>query len=127
MARDGVEVKIVETGEIFNSIKACADYLGVSPSAVSRVVFGQQGRKTCRGYHIVITSDTPMPEKDISNDEIKRGRPGTRVKVVETGVEYDSISDCAKAINGSAGTIHDILHNKRSRSSHQGLHFEAID
>ena len=54
--RDGVEIKIVETGQIFNSIKACADYLGVSPSAVSRVVSGDS--ITCRGCHIVPANGT---------------------------------------------------------------------
>ena len=121
--RDGVEIKIVETGQIFNSIKACADYLGVSPSAVSRVVSGDS--ITCRGCHIVPANGTApiyyVPETE------NRGRPGTRVRVVETKKEYDSILDCAKDIRGSAGTIHDILHNKRSRTTHKGLHFEMVD
>ena len=36
--RNGIPVKILETGEEFNSIKACADAIGGNASCVSRVV-----------------------------------------------------------------------------------------
>lgn len=35
--RNGIPVKILETGEEFNSIKACADAIGGNASCVSRV------------------------------------------------------------------------------------------
>ena len=38
--RNGIPVKILETGEEFNSIKACADAIGGNASCVSRVVNG---------------------------------------------------------------------------------------
>lgn len=123
--RNGVGVKIVETGKIFNSVKACADYIGVNPSLVSQVLNDNYNKSTCKGYHI-IPADRESEEIDISRMN-RRGRPGMRVKVVETGKEYNSLSDCAKDINGSVGTIHDILNNKRSRSTHKGFHFEMVD
>jgi hypothetical protein len=42
-------IKIVETGEIFKSVRECARYLGVSHSNISLCLNGFQ--KTCRGYH----------------------------------------------------------------------------
>ena len=51
--RKGVAVTIVETGEKFNSIKACADYIGGNPAYISRVVNREPGFNTCKGYHIV--------------------------------------------------------------------------
>ena len=47
--RNGVPVKILETGEEFNSIKACADAIGGNASCVSRVVNGSKGYCTCHG------------------------------------------------------------------------------
>ena len=121
----GIKVKIVETGEIFDSVKSCADYISASPSSVSKVVLGNNRYHTCHGYHIV-PADRLISDVDIHRKEY-RGRPGIKVRVVETGKEYNSIADCAKAINGSPGTIHDILHNNRNRSTHKGLHFECIN
>ena len=36
--RNGIPVKVLETGEEFNSIKACADAIGGNASCVSRVL-----------------------------------------------------------------------------------------
>ena len=121
----GIKVKIVETGEIFDSVKSCADYISASPSSVSKVVLGNNRYHTCHGYHIV-PADRLISDVDIHRKEY-RGRPGIKVRVVETGKEYNSIADCAKAINGSPGTIHDILHNNNNRHSYKGLHFKFAD
>lgn len=43
-------VRLVETGEVFESIHACAEELGVSHSSVMRCANNQTGR--CRGYNI---------------------------------------------------------------------------
>lgn len=49
-------ILIVETGEIFETAKDCANYLGLSPSAISLCLSGQN--KTCKGYHLrLITVD----------------------------------------------------------------------
>ncbi len=122
--RDGIRIKILETGEEFNSITSCANYLGVNPSWLSKV---SRGKKlyTCHGYHI-IRIDDEEPDYDINKKEY-RGRQGKKVEIVETGEKFNSISECAKYINGSAGTIHDILYNKRKRFTHKGLHFKTLD
>ena len=122
--REGVRIRIVETGEEFNSIQACANRLNANASQVRRVVRRERGLKTCHGYHIVLA------DSDIDIYNLKkeyRGRPGIKVRIVETGEEFNSISDCAKAIDGSSGIIHDIINSNRNRHTYKGLHFEKIE
>lgn len=119
--RDGISLMIKETGEVFNSLQACADYLGVNVSWLSRATRGDRGLCTVHGYHIVRLDDSI----DISRRD-RRGRPGTKIRIVETGDEYSSISECARALNGSVGTIHDVLHSNRNKNTYKGLHFEKI-
>ena len=52
--RDGVRVRIVETGEEFNSIQSCADYLGVNAHWLGEVVRNNRGLRTCHRYHVVV-------------------------------------------------------------------------
>ena len=52
------------------------------------------------------------------------GRHGRKVRIVETGEEFNSVKDCAIAINGSDRAICDCL-NGRQRS-HRDYHFEDI-
>jgi len=117
--RDGVRVTIVETGEEFNSIQACADYLNVDVCWLGRVVRGERGLKTCHGYHIVRSED--YDDHLYFDNSDYRGRPGVRVKIVETGEEFESITSCARAIDGSPGSIHDVLTGRRE--THKGYHF----
>ena len=120
--RDGVRVRIVETGEEFNSIQSCADYLGVNAHWLGQVVRNNRGLRTCHGYHVV--------QVDNYNDNLYfdrteyRGRPGVKIRIVETGEVFDSITDCAEHINGSTGTIHHVLTGQRN--THKGYHFELV-
>ena len=79
--RDGVKVRIVETGEEFNSIQSCANYLGVNAHWLGQVVKGNRGLRTCRGYHIVAVDGS---DNNLYLNEY-RGRPGVKVEIVETG------------------------------------------
>lgn len=47
------------------------------------------------------------------------------VRIIETGEVFDSLKDCAKAINGHNSNIHHCLTGKIN--SHKGLHFERVD
>lgn len=123
--RNGVEVRIVETGEEFNSIQACAKRLNVSANWLGSVIRDPYGLRTCKGYHIVPASDTRSPE-DFSQAR-RIGRPGKKIRIVETGKVYSSITECANSMNGSVGTIHDALHNNRNKSTYKGMHFELAD
>lgn len=55
------------------------------------------------------------------------GTPKIRVRVVETGKVYDSIGDCARAINGNSSHIASSLRGSRKHQTHHGLHFERVD
>lgn len=50
-----------------------------------------------------------------------------RVRIVETGDVYDSIADCARAIDGSHEHIRRILKGYPGRHSHLGYHFEKVE
>lgn len=123
--RDGVPVIIVETGERFNSIQSCANHLGVNASWLGRVVRGNDRLYTVHGYHVVRESNI-YDERDYEKKE-HRGRPGSKIKIVETGKKFDSISDCAKSLDGSVGSIHDAIHGNRNRKTYRGLHFELTN
>lgn len=109
--RNGIEVKIVETGEVFNSIQACADRLRANVTWLGHVIRGERGNCTVHGYHIVRTDGT-YNKVDICKKE-HRGRPGVKVMIVETGEKFDSLTDCAKAIKGSPSKIRDVLYGRR--------------
>lgn len=52
------------------------------------------------------------------------GRKGHKVMIIETGEIFDSIKDCAIAINGSDRAICECLYGRQH--SHRGYHFERV-
>lgn len=52
------------------------------------------------------------------------GSPKRRVRIVETGEEFDSVGSCARAINGNQAHIFNCLSGRYH--THKGYHFEAI-
>lgn len=52
------------------------------------------------------------------------GTPPKKVKIVETGEVFPSISECARFIKGSAGAICQCVNNKRN--TYRGLHFISL-
>lgn len=48
----------------------------------------------------------------------------TRVRVIETGVIYESQNACARAIGGNSGNVNACLHGKAKR--HKGYTFEFV-
>ena len=52
------------------------------------------------------------------------GSKGKPVRIVETGEEFDSIINCARAIDGNDRAICDCLTGRQQ--THRGLHFERI-
>lgn len=50
------------------------------------------------------------------------GSPKRRVRIVETGEVFDSIGDCARAINGDQAHISNCLSGRYH--THRGYHFE---
>lgn len=49
--KNNVRVEIIETGEVFDSITACANYIGGNARHAS--IVSRNPRMTCKGYHIV--------------------------------------------------------------------------
>ena len=52
------------------------------------------------------------------------GRKGKRIRIIETGEEFNSITECEKAINGNNRHICDCLSGKQR--THRGYHYEYI-
>lgn len=52
------------------------------------------------------------------------GNETNKIRIVETGVVYDSINDCARDINGFTGTICACLNGRQD--THRGYHFERV-
>ena len=50
------------------------------------------------------------------------GAPPKKVRIIETGEVFNSISECARTINGSAGAICQCVNNKKD--TYRGLHFK---
>ena len=50
------------------------------------------------------------------------GLKATPIRIVETGEVFESVSECARRIGGSQGTISECLAGRRS--THLGYHFE---
>ena len=53
-------VRIVETGQVFHSVKDCAEYLGTHPNRVSRVLVGERRGQRLHGYHIEFVEKEDM-------------------------------------------------------------------
>lgn len=45
-------VRIIETNQIFKSVKDCAEFLGVNPNRVSRCLVGERKGQRLHGYHL---------------------------------------------------------------------------
>ena len=123
--RNGVEVKVIETGEVFRSIQACADWIGVDVKSVGRVVNGKPGYKSCHGYH-VIRMDGLGPDFDTVLSD-NRGYRAIPIRIIETGEEFKTMSQCARSIDGSISSISNIINGKSNRQIYKGYHFEKIE
>lgn len=53
------------------------------------------------------------------------GTPPRKIQIVETGEVFPSISDCARALNGSAGAICQCLNGIKPH--YRGMHFIPVD
>lgn len=68
-------VKIIETGDIFRSVRECADYLNVHPSDINHVITGQ--RKSIRGFHFEYINECDKPFlRDYQMDAVKQMKNG---------------------------------------------------
>ena len=120
--RNGVPVVIFETGEEFNSIQACADYINADPKWVGKVARGEPGYNTCHGYHIVAIDR--LPEFQASIDIL--GRPGTSVKILESGEEFTAVYSISDSM--AIGACKAILDSgKRIPQDYSVVGFDGLD
>lgn len=117
--RNGICVEIMETGEIFNSVQACANRLGVDAKWLGKIVRGESGFKTCHGYHVVAYEKRYLTrEVDIF------GRLGQKIRIVESGEEFPSARECARSIDGDHKNV---LRAARGNKKYKERHFKIID
>lgn len=116
--RDGIPVRIVETGEEFNSIQACANRLGVNSKWLARIVRGETGFNTCHGHHVV-----PIDRANNDSEEQGRGRPGRKVGILESGEEFISARECARSIKGDHKSV---LRAARKNREYKERHFKIL-
>lgn len=53
------------------------------------------------------------------------GTPPRKIKIIETGETFPSISECARALKGSAGAICQCVNGLKKH--YRGMHFEAFE
>jgi hypothetical protein len=53
------------------------------------------------------------------------GTPPKKVEIVETGEVFESLAECARAINGSISAISLCVNGKQN--TYRGLHFKRIE
>ena len=116
--RDGIPVRVVETGEEFNSIQACANRLGVNSKWLARIVRGDSKVYSCHGYHVV-----PIDRVNNGFEEQGRGRPGRKVGILESGEEFPSARECARSIKGDHKSV---LRAARKNREYKERHFKII-
>lgn len=129
-----------ETGQVWASIKECAEYFGAKPEAVHRVLRGV--RKHFRNFtfsyfnskpvHFSLEAKSKLSEiskkqtkkysKSLTKEQIDKMK--SPVICNETGVKYDSLSDAAKALNGHSSGISRVLLKKRK--SYKGFTFSYL-
>ena len=68
---------------------------------------------------------TTSKDNNIHAVKIGHNTKAIRVRIIETGVVYPSIRDCAKAINGYETNILQCL--RGNYKYHKGFHFERVD
>lgn len=74
-----------------------------------------------RSYNVRHSFETGLSKPHRSDNA---GAKPVRVKIVETGEKYTSLSECARAINGNVSAISQCVNG--TRKTHHKLHFIAI-
>lgn len=120
-------VRVVESGEVFPSIRECARAIGGDDTNIGRCLRGHF--KSYRGLTFeyadvnpddVVRSDGAVSRSCSSNEPYRKP-----VKIVETGVIYPSVRACAQSIGGDQPTITGCL--KGRHKTHKGYHYEWVD
>ncbi|MBR2775460.1 MAG: hypothetical protein IKD73_10800, partial [Selenomonadaceae bacterium] len=112
------KVLCVETGEVFPSIKAAAEFYNLKRPNISAVLNGDS--KTCGGFHWEYVDGQPPQARS----EGLRNKIGKPVRCIETGVIYSSISAAAEAFGVTDAAIGNVLSGRNEKSC--GYHWEFL-
>lgn len=108
-----------DTGKIYPTIDAAAADLGISATTISRIAHGQ----TISILHFKFVQE-PTHNKIRSEDE-RKNHPACPVICLETGEQFSSIRQAAKALGVSHGAISAVL--RGIGIAVDGLHFCYAD
>lgn len=129
-------VRIIETGEEFDTIVECARHIGGCASSIARCVRGDRGSHM--GFRFERLEETGVHDcylewrkKSIYNHrydhrDSNAGRPNVRIRIIETGEIFNSLAECAMAIDGDRSEISKCLTGYRNRRTYLGLTFERV-
>ena len=104
-------IKIVETGEVFNSISECARAINGNPKNILQCLEPKYSRKMCNGYHFEYVS-----KSDVTRTPIP-------IEIVETGEVFNSARECERAIGGHHRNITKAIELGKE---YNGLHFKKV-
>lgn len=107
-----IPVRIVETGEEFQTIEDCARHINGDAELIRQCLNPKYSRKKHKNYHFEALGDN------------NTGRTKTKVKIVETGEVFDSLRECERAIDGAHTNISKAI---KTGCSYKDLHFEEVD
>lgn len=104
-------VRVLETGEVYDSINDCARDIGGSRKNIAMCLNPKYSRNAHMGRHFELVEPTALTTSP---------KP---VRVIETGEVFGSVRDCARHIDGSHMNIVQAIENDRA---YKDLHFEFI-
>ncbi len=112
------KIRCVETGEVFDSIKAAAEHYGLKLPNISAVLAGK--KKTTGGFHWEYVDGQP-PQPRSEEFHKKMSKP---VRCIETGVVYESAGQAARSFGVSDSAIGRVLNGHGETSC--GFHWEFV-
>ena len=120
-------VRVVESGEVFESIHECARAINGDDSHIGDCLHGRFKKYLGLTFEYADASEINAKADGQSRSISFADRSNCRkpVRIVETGVVYPTIRACAKAINGDQPTITGCL--KGRHKTHHGYHYEYVE
>lgn len=120
-------VMVIESGEIFPSIKECARAIGGNDSHIGSCLRGKYSSHHGLTFRYVdVDPDSVETTDGAQSRACSKYEPYRKpVRVVETGVVYPSVQECARSIGGDQPIITACL--KGRHKTHHGYHYEWAD
>jgi hypothetical protein len=114
-------IRCVETDKFYKSINSAHRLTGVSIQSLTSVVNGRA--KTANNYHWerIPYTDNLVIERDIPKPP---GSTKVKVKCVETGKVYNTITEAAKALGIDSSNISGVLYGVRITAG--GYHWKRV-